>query len=70
MAKRRSKFRLIASTCRRCGQPVTTGSHALQGSDATKAKWDRICGNCMTVEEREQMYREIRDDVIDLLERN
>jgi hypothetical protein len=70
MAKRRSKFRLIQSTCRRCGKPVTTSNHSLHGSDVTKARWDRICGACMTPEEHEQMRREMREDVLDRLERN
>ncbi len=45
------KFKLIATTCRRCGKPVTTGNRSLYGNDAAKAKLDRICSDCITPEE-------------------
>ena len=53
--RRRPKFRLIHTTCRRCGKPLMTGSRSLYGNDAAKARLDRICGDCVTDEERHEM---------------
>jgi RNase P subunit RPR2 len=45
------KFKLIETTCRRCGTPLFTGNRSLFGFDKEKADLDRICGKCMTPEE-------------------
>jgi len=49
------KFQLIKTTCRRCEKPLTTGSRSLFGADELKAKLDRICADCITPEENQEM---------------
>jgi hypothetical protein len=52
---RRSSFRIITTSCRRCGQPVATGNRSLYGLDALKAQYDRICEACITSAEQADM---------------
>lgn len=60
MAMRRPRFALVKTTCRRCGAPIVTGSHALIGSDQMKARYGSICDSCITLEEREAMDQDFR----------
>jgi len=49
--KRRVKFQLIETTCRRCGKKLLTGNRSLFGLDKEKKELDRICSECITPEE-------------------
>lgn len=51
----RKRFKLIQTACRICGKPVMTGNRSLYGNDAAKARLDRICDDCVTDEERQEM---------------
>jgi hypothetical protein len=53
------RFKIITTTCRRCGKALATGSRSLYGADAAKAELDRICENCVTPEERQEIQRAI-----------
>lgn len=57
MARRRS-ISIVTTTCKRCGKQIATGSRSLYGCDSLKAKWDRICSDCMTKEEEREMLIE------------
>ncbi len=46
---------LYETHCRRCGKPVTTANRSLYGLDALKAQYDRICHDCMTDTERNEL---------------
>jgi hypothetical protein len=54
----RPKFRLIYTTCCRCGKPLMTGNRSLYGNDAAKHRLDRICDGCTTPQERAEVERE------------
>jgi hypothetical protein len=55
--KRKVKFQLIKTTCKRCGCDLYTGNRSLYGFNKQKAELDRICGNCITPEEKERMLK-------------
>jgi len=46
------KFRLISTTCKRCGKEIYTGNKSFYGNNEDKAKYDRICQDCITPEEK------------------
>ncbi len=48
----KTKFRLIETTCRRCGKVLYTGNRSLYGFDKEKAELDRICKDCINPEEQ------------------
>lgn len=50
---RKPKFKLINSTCKRCGKPIITSNRSLFGNSSGHAKWSGIC--CMTVDELKEM---------------
>ena len=54
---RKSKFHLIHTNCRRCGKPLMTGSRSLFGMDEAKKQLDRLCGDCITPEEKDQLHK-------------
>lgn len=62
--RKRESFRLIRSTCRRCGCEVWTGSRSLFGLDAVKAEHDRVCDRCTTPAERQRIEAHLRAAVI------
>ena len=51
------RFRLIPTSCRRCGKPLYTGNRSLYGFDKEKRELDRICEKCITPEEKERMLK-------------
>ena len=48
----KKKFELIETTCRRCGKSLMTGNRSLFGFDKEKNQYDRICSQCITLEEK------------------
>jgi Protein of unknown function (DUF2688) len=52
---RRTRIQIITTSCRRCGKPLATLSRSLYGAERAKANLDRICGDCVTEEERQEM---------------
>jgi hypothetical protein len=52
---KKAKFQLIETTCKRCGVKLYTGNRSLYGFDKEKERSDRICGNCITPEERHEL---------------
>ena len=54
---KKAKFRLMETTCRKCGKPLMTGNRSLFGLDQAKAKLDRICKDCITPEEQSEILR-------------
>ncbi len=52
---RKVKFQLVKTTCRRCGKDLYTGNRSLYGLDEAKKRLDRICSDCITVEERNEI---------------
>ncbi len=51
----KTKFKLIACGCRRCGKQILTGNRSLYGADEAKAKYGRICSDCATEQENYEM---------------
>jgi superfamily II helicase len=51
----RRKFQLIVTTCRRCEKPISTGNRSLYGADEAKAKYNRICSDCVTEQDDYEM---------------
>ncbi len=50
-----NKVRIISTICRRCGKPITTLNKSLYGCDELKARLDRICTDCITVDEAQEI---------------
>jgi len=50
-----SKTRLILTNCRRCDKPVTTLKKPIHGTREIQGKFGRICSDCITPEEREEI---------------
>ena len=63
MARRRTRFALVHTECKRCGAPIVTGNRSLFGADALKARYGSICDACMPEAEQEQMLREMGNAV-------
>lgn len=53
MARRR--ITIIVSKCRRCGCKLATASRSIWGDEATKKKYELICDNCLTDDEKADM---------------
>ena len=49
------KIAIISTTCRRCGKPIATLNRSLYGADELKARLDRICTDCITVDEAQEI---------------
>ena len=49
------KVRILTTTCRRCGKPIATLNKSLYGLDELKARLDRICTDCITVDEAQDI---------------
>jgi hypothetical protein len=58
--KRRSRFQLVATSCRRCGKSIYTGSRPLYGTREMQEKYGRICDKCFTAAEYEAMDQDFR----------
>lgn len=54
-----SKFRLVNTTCPRCGKPTMTGNRSLWGADQLKAKYSGICSSCTTPEEKQEILNSL-----------
>jgi ribosomal protein L32 len=52
---RKAKFELIETTCKRCGKKLFTGNRSLYGFDEQKKRLDRLCGDCITPKERQEL---------------
>ena len=50
-------IKIISTTCRRCGKPIATLNKSLYGCDELKAKLDRICTDCITVDEAQEILK-------------
>jgi hypothetical protein len=58
---------LVKVNCKRCKKPIMTLSKSLHGvKDSEKARFDRLCNDCITDEEREQIliiqYKAIKEN--------
>ena len=49
------KPKILTTNCRRCNKPIATLNKSLFGLDELKAKLDRICSDCITIEEVQEM---------------
>ena len=49
-------MKLKQTTCKRCGRPITTSIKSITQADNLKKKYDRICPNCITPEERHEIF--------------
>lgn len=49
------KVKILTTTCRRCGKPIATLNKSLYGLDELKARLDRICTDCITVDEAQDI---------------
>lgn len=49
------KVKVTSTVCRRCGRPIATLSKSLYGCDELKARLDRICTGCITVDEAQEI---------------
>jgi hypothetical protein len=53
----RKRIAIIVSKCRRCGKPLATASRSIWGADAIKKKYELICDDCLTPEEKDDMFQ-------------
>jgi len=53
--RRKVKFHLIETTCKRCGVKLYSGNRSLYGLDKVKKELDRICNKCITPEEQRRI---------------
>ena len=49
------KPKILTTACRRCGKPLATLNKSLCGLDELKARLDRICTDCITSEETQEI---------------
>lgn len=52
---RKSRIQVITTSCRRCSKPLATLNRSITGADDLKAKYDRICADCITKEEEREI---------------
>lgn len=53
--RRKVKFQLVETTCKRCGVKLYTGNRSLCGFDKEKKELDRVCSKCITPEEQRRI---------------
>lgn len=53
--RRKIKFQLVETTCKRCGVKLYTGNRSLFGMDKEKKEFERICSKCITPEEQRKL---------------
>lgn len=63
--RRLGRFRLMETTCKRCGKPLVTGNRSLNGNEDLKKKFERICGSCMTPEEKNELIFGIKPQKVE-----
>ncbi len=62
---RRKKIQFIQSPCRRgCGTMLTTANRSMWGLGELKAKYELICGECLTRAEKEEMLANMGKGII------
>ena len=49
------KVKVVSTVCRRCGRSIATLNKSLYGCDELKARLDRICTDCITVDEAQEI---------------
>jgi hypothetical protein len=60
MRRRKPKIQIITAPCRRgCGTQLATASRSIYGADEAKRKYELICNDCLTAEEKEHMHNSI-----------
>lgn len=64
MPKRRSRIQVVRKSCRRCGKPVFGIDRPIHASQATYAKWQGICEDCVSADEENQVLHEIGADFV------
>lgn len=52
---RNKPIQVITTSCRRCGKQLATLNRSITGADELKAKYDRICADCITKEEEREI---------------
>ena len=50
-----ARIEIVSTVCRRCGRPIATLNKSLYGCDELKAKLDRICTDCITTDEAQEI---------------
>ena len=58
MARRRGRISIYTAKCRRgCGKTLATASRSIWGvPDHIKRKYELICSDCLTEEEKAEMF--------------
>ncbi len=51
------RISITMTKCERCKKPIATMSQPLLGTNAEKARFDRICMDCATEEEKYEVLR-------------
>ena len=51
----KKRIQLCETKCRRCNRPLVTLNRGLYGCDELKARLDRICTDCITVDEAQEI---------------
>ena len=49
------KVKVVSTVCRRCGRPIATLNKSLYGCEELKSRLDKICNNCITVDETQEI---------------
>jgi hypothetical protein len=60
---RRTRFQLISTTCRRCGKPIATGSRSLFGLEDLKTQYDRVCQDCLSSDEQNDLLHTMGEQI-------
>lgn len=62
---RKKRIQIHTAKCRRgCGKTLATTNRSIWGDEASKAKFELICEDCMTGDERQEMERAIEGAVL------
>jgi len=64
---KRTKFKLIPTTCPRCKKEVYTGNRSLYGADQARAKYKGICSDCITPEEHAEIEKAVTAAVLNTI---
>lgn len=52
---RRGRIQIVTTTCKRCNKPLAMTNRSIFGADEAKRKYERICRDCITEEERQEI---------------
>lgn len=60
---------LKSVNCPRCGKETLTAMRSLTGNDGLKKRYEGVCSNCMTDDEKEEIMKAQTKSMLDMARR-